>query len=72
MGEVLMRDETPWRIWDQHEEILDAVIRGDGPRAEQLARVQVTKTASVNIARLANTREGADRNGDRLRRAQLV
>jgi len=41
MGEVLMRDETPRRIWDQREEILDAVIRGDGPRAEQLARVQV-------------------------------
>ena len=50
------------------------MIRGDGPRAEQLARVHVTKTASVNFARLAKTREVADRNGDshRLRRAQLV
>jgi DNA-binding GntR family transcriptional regulator len=69
-----MRDETPRRIWDQHAEILDAVILGDGPRAEQLARVHVTKTASVNFARLAKTREVADRNGDshRLRRAQLV
>jgi hypothetical protein len=24
-----MRDETPRRIWDQHAEILDAVILGD-------------------------------------------
>jgi hypothetical protein len=52
----------------------DAVIRGDGPRAKQLGRVHVTKTASVNIARLAKTREGADRNSgsQRLRRAPLV
>jgi len=74
MGEVLMRDETPRRIWDQHEEILDAVIRADGPRAEELARVHITKTASVYIARLAKPREGTIRHGDshRLRRAQVV
>jgi DNA-binding GntR family transcriptional regulator len=74
MGEVLMRDETPRRIWDQHEEILDAVIRADGPRAEELARAHITKTASVYIARLAKPREGTIRHGDshRLRRAQLV
>jgi len=74
MGEVLMRDETPRRIWDQHEEILDAVIRADGPRAEELARVHITKTASVYVARLAKPREGTIRHGDshRLRRAQLV
>jgi len=74
MGEVLMRDETPRRIWDQHEEILDAVIRGDGPRAEELARVHITKTASVYIARLAKPREDADRHGEshRLRGAQLA
>lgn len=72
MGEVLMRDETPRRIWDQHEEILDAVIRGDGIKAEELARLHITKSASVYIARLAKARE--DRSGDsqRLRRAQLA
>lgn len=74
MGEVLVRDETPRRIWDQHEEILDAVVRRDAPKAEELARLHITNTARVFIARLAKTREGAHRNVDapRLRRARLA
>jgi DNA-binding GntR family transcriptional regulator len=61
MGEVLIRDETPRRIWDQHEGILDAVIRGDVPKAEELARLHITKTASVFISRLERQRTGGDR-----------
>src|SRR5262245_40320329 len=61
MGEVLMRDETPRRIWDQHEEILEAVIRADPPRAEKLAREHISKTATVFIARLAQPRESEKR-----------
>ena len=53
MGEVLMRDETPRRIWDQHEAILRAVIRGNGTKAEELARNHITRAASVFIARIA-------------------
>ena len=30
MGEVLMRDELPRDIWDQHEAMFDAVMAGDG------------------------------------------
>ena len=63
MAEVLMRDETPRRIWDQHEEILGAVIRGDAPRAEELARSHITNTASVFISRLARQRAGGDQGG---------
>ncbi|HTO66967.1 MAG TPA: GntR family transcriptional regulator [Bradyrhizobium sp.] len=63
MGEVLMRDETPRRIWDQHQQILDAVIRGDAAAAEQLARLHITKTADVFIARLAKRRTAGDRLG---------
>jgi len=63
MGEVLRRDETPRRIWDQHEEILDAVIRGDSLKAEELARLHITKTAGVFIARLEQQRT----NGDEVR-----
>jgi len=52
MGEVLMRDETPRDIWDQHQELLDAVIAGDGERAERLARRHVDQSADFMIARL--------------------
>jgi DNA-binding GntR family transcriptional regulator len=74
MGEVLVRDETPRRIWDQHEEILDAVIRGDASKAEELARLHITNTASVFLTRLAKTREGPDRplETHRVRRTRLA
>ncbi|CAL75581.1 putative transcriptional regulatory protein, GntR family [Bradyrhizobium sp. ORS 278] len=57
MGEVLMRDETPRRIWDQHEDILNAVIAGDAQRAEDLARQHITRTATVLLARLSKQRD---------------
>ena len=52
MGEVLMRDELPGDIWNQHEAMLDAVMAGDGARAEALARQHVTQAAEVMINRL--------------------
>lgn len=53
MGEVLMRDETPRRIWDEHEAILQAVIKGNADKAEDLARNHITKAAGIFIARIA-------------------
>lgn len=53
MGEVLLKDETPRKIWDQHEAILTAIIRGNGAKAEQLAREHITKAGKVFIARLS-------------------
>lgn len=52
MGEVLLRDERPRDIWDQHAAMLDAVIAGDGAAAEALARQHVTQAAAVMITRL--------------------
>ena len=59
MGEVLMRDELPRDIWDQHEAILDAVIAGDGAAAEALAREHISHAAAVMISRLRNEAEVA-------------
>ncbi len=52
MGEVLTRDETPRDIWNQHAEILDAIIDGAGDRAETLVRAHLTQAAAFMVARL--------------------
>ena len=52
MGEVLMSDERPRDIWDQHEALLDAVMAGDGAAAEALARQHISQAATMMIARL--------------------
>lgn len=56
MGEVLMRDEKPRDIWDQHEALLEAVIAGDGRKAEKLARQHIEQAAEFMVERLR--REG--------------
>jgi DNA-binding GntR family transcriptional regulator len=52
MGEVLMRDERPRDIWEQHEELLKAVAAGDGKKAEKLARQHIEQAADFMIGRL--------------------
>ena len=52
MGEVLMRDERPRDIWDQHEALLAAVVAGDGRKAEKLARQHIELAANFMIERL--------------------
>ena len=52
MGEVLMRDEKPRDIWDQHEKILQAISDGDATAAEALARQHITQAARFMITRL--------------------
>jgi DNA-binding GntR family transcriptional regulator len=54
MGEVLMRDELPRDIWDQHQALLEAVMAGDGASAETLARQHITQAATVMIGRLGS------------------
>ncbi|MEI7446643.1 MAG: GntR family transcriptional regulator [Burkholderiales bacterium] len=58
MGEVLIRDEKPRDIWDQHEAILEAVARGDGERAESLVRRHLTQAAGFMVARLGGRGPG--------------
>ena len=54
MGEVLIRDEHPRDIWDQHDQILQAITRGDGEQAEALVRAHITQAAGFMVARLRN------------------
>jgi len=53
MGEVLMRDEKPRDIWDQHETLLQAVISGDGVLAEKHAREHILAAANFIIERIS-------------------
>ncbi len=52
MAEVLVRDEQPRDIWDQHAAILAAVVAGDAAAAEALAREHLTQAAGYMLARL--------------------
>ena len=53
MGEVLMRDERPRNIWDQHEALLNLIIGGEGMKAEKLARQHIEQAADFMIRRLS-------------------
>ena len=53
MGEVLMLDEKPRDIWDQHETLLAAIIRGDGEAAEAHAREHILAAADFIIERIS-------------------
>jgi len=52
MGEVLMRDEKPRDIWDQHEGLMKAIASGKADKAEELARQHIQKAADFMVARL--------------------
>jgi DNA-binding GntR family transcriptional regulator len=52
MGEVLIRDEEPHDIWDQHEAILKAIAGGDGNTAESLVREHLTQASGFMVSRL--------------------
>ncbi len=56
MGEVLLRDEKPRDIWDQHEAMLNAVIEGAAETAEARARQHVMQAANFMISRLRSQR----------------
>jgi DNA-binding GntR family transcriptional regulator len=57
MAEVLRDDEAmPEVIWRQHVAILDAIVIGDGKRAERLAREHV-ESASVRVLATLENRQ---------------
>ena len=55
MGEVLVSDEKPRDIWDQHAEILAALCASDGARAEALVRTHITQAADFMLARMRSS-----------------
>ena len=58
MGEVLLRDEKPRDIWDQHAQILDAICRQDADRAEVLVRQHITQASGFMVSRLQGAESG--------------
>ena len=52
MGEVLIQDEEPRDIWNQHAQILDAICRKDAESAESLIRQHITQAAGFMVSRL--------------------
>jgi DNA-binding GntR family transcriptional regulator len=58
MGEVLLRDEKPRDIWDQHAQILDAICRADAQRAESLVRQHITQASGFMVSRLRDGMTG--------------
>lgn len=58
MAEVLTGDQKPSDVWNQHEEMLDAVIEGDGTAAETLSREHVTQAGAFIIAHLQTAPKG--------------
>jgi DNA-binding GntR family transcriptional regulator len=59
MGEVLIKDETPRDIWDQHAAILTAIADGDAVRAEKLALKHITEAARFMVTRLRGEGQAA-------------
>ena len=55
MAEVLREDDAmPEIIWKEHVAILDAIVMGDGARAERLAREHVENASARVLATLEN------------------
>jgi DNA-binding GntR family transcriptional regulator len=61
MGEVLRDDvQMPQTILSEHIAILDAVITGDGARAETLSRDHISRAAKVFVQRLKARQEASE------------
>ena len=52
MGEVLVQDQSPRDIWDQHAAILEAIASGHADAAEQLAREHLMQASGFMVSRL--------------------
>ena len=61
MGEVLRDDaQMPQTILGEHVAILDAVIAGDGTRAESLSRDHITRAAKIFVQRLQAQQDASE------------
>ena len=61
MGEVLRDDvQMPQIILGEHVAILDAIIAGDGARAETLSREHISRAARIFVQRLQAQQEASE------------
>ena len=59
MGEVLRDDaQMPQTILAEHVAILDAIIAGDGARAEMLSRDHISRAAKIFVQSASGTTGG--------------
>jgi len=52
MGEVLIEDQEPRDIWDQHAKILEAISKGKADLAEKLAKEHLIHASQFMVSRL--------------------
>jgi DNA-binding GntR family transcriptional regulator len=52
MGEVLVQDQEPRDIWDQHAKILAAIVSGKADLAEKLAKEHLMQASHFMVSRL--------------------
>jgi DNA-binding GntR family transcriptional regulator len=72
MGEVLRDDaQMPETILQEHVAILDAIIAGDGARAETLSREHISKAAKIFVQRLEAQQEASEEE-NRQRRSRRI
>lgn len=65
MGEVLVRDQKPRDIWDQHAEILEAIGSGDADAAERCVREHLTQASGFMVSRLrARAKDAEEKAGE--------
>ncbi len=63
MGEVLRDDvQMPQIILQEHVEILDAVIAGDGAKAETLSRNHILRAANIFVQHLQAQHDASEEN----------
>jgi DNA-binding GntR family transcriptional regulator len=69
MGEVLRDDaQMPQTILSEHVAILDAVMAGDGTRAEMLSCEHIARAAKIFVQRLQAQQEASEEEMQRRRR----
>ena len=72
MGEVLRDDaQMPQTILGEHVAILDAIMAGDGGRAEKLSREHISRAAKIFVQRLQAQQEASEKEMSRRRNRRI-
>ena len=64
MGEVLVEDQSPRDIWDQHAAILEAIAEGDADAAERLVRDHLMQASGFMVSRLKELAAAENTDGE--------